>query len=83
MSVHSVAIQHEIRKVVVEARDKIKKDFDALPDYFSSRAGAVEKVAPRSSVENKEVSSKSNVTGGKVSNNIITIWLPDRDSFCF
>lgn len=53
---------------MVEAREKIKKDFDVLPDYFSARAAAVEKVAPRSSVENKEVSSKSNVTGGKVSN---------------
>lgn len=34
-----VIIQMETRKVISDMREKIRKDLDSLPDYFSARAG--------------------------------------------
>lgn len=43
----SVIILHEVAKAVAEYRKQLSAKLEVLPDYYTARAGAVEKIATR------------------------------------
>lgn len=44
-------ILHEVHKAVTEHRTTLTTRLDALPDYYSARSGAVEKISTKVSEE--------------------------------
>jgi hypothetical protein len=59
------AIQHEVIKHLEAQLGELYKALDALPDYFSQRSAAAEKVLARTSTDEKATKSLSKSTGGK------------------
>lgn len=47
LCVCSVIILHEVAKAVAEYRKQLSAKLEVLPDYYTARAGAVEKIATR------------------------------------
>lgn len=60
-----VGVQDFICKNLIKYRESICKYLDSLPDYFSTRATAVDKVLAKEVVTVTRSSSKSKSTGGK------------------
>ncbi len=59
------AIQHEVIKHMEAQLAELYKALDALPDYFTQRGAAAEKVLARTSTDEKASKSLSKSTGGK------------------
>jgi hypothetical protein len=60
-----VAVILEVVKTIEGKVEVLNKGLDELPNYFSERASAVEKLVARTSTDVKESKSKSSTTGGK------------------
>lgn len=60
-----VAVILEVVKTIEGKIEVLNKGLDELPNYFSERASAVEKLVARTSTDVKESKSKSSTTGGK------------------
>lgn len=62
---HPQAVQHECIKHLESQLGELYKALDGLPDYFSQRGGAAEKVVVRASTDEKTTTSQTKSVGGK------------------